>query len=216
MSKRPVSANWFDQLHTVSLQHHFEWLSQLRTSIESVVNFGCWKSSEPFALLWALDATEVVVVEEKEEHLAEPKDELERLKRSKLGCLEGRSVRFITADMSTTVTELPTNHFDLAYCEDVLYYMQADLQRVQNAINEMARVVKPGSWVIAIEPKLGATFEEVTDNLFSKLGREVSMPVRVSDPEDISSLFEAVGLERVKLEENAPAWWYCYRKPFVK
>ncbi len=33
---------------------------------------------------------------------------------------------FLVADMSEPIRELDTDHFDLAYCEDVLYYMEID------------------------------------------------------------------------------------------
>jgi len=208
MSKRPVNSNWFMQLQTTGLKEHLKWLTQLSASVESIANFGCW-SNESFALMWTLDATKVTVIEKKKEHLTALKEKLETLKKTNPGCLEGRSVELIAADMSTKVAELPCDHFNLAYCEDVLYYMESDLQKVQSAINEMARVVKPGGWIIAVEPKIGAEFENIPRKFF---GDKVSTPVRVSDPIDIGQFFEAAGLVRVNID-SAPDWSYCYKKP---
>jgi len=155
-----------------------------------------------------------VVVEKENEYLVWPKHELEMLRKRSPDCLQGRSVTFITADMTTPVAELASNYFDLAYCENVLNQIEteSDLQEVQTAINEMSRVAKPGGWVIAVEPQIGAEFEETTHNVASRIvGHSVTIPMRISDPQDISSLFEAAGLVRSDLS-NAPDWSYCYRK----
>ena len=219
MSKRLVNPNCFQELHTAGLKERFKWLAQLSTSVDSLVSFGCW-SSEPFALIWTLDAVEAKVVELREKHLTKPKEELERLKQSNLvtnhplfGCIDGRSLEFIVEDMTTEIDRLPSNHFDLVYCEDVLYQIQlqsGDLTKVQGAINEMARVVRPGKWVIAVEPKIGAEVEEVTNEFLSRLsGREVTQHMVRSEPIDISSLFEALDREDLC---DAPDWSYCYRK----
>jgi SAM-dependent methyltransferase len=213
MSKRPVNPNWFP---TPNWKKRFEWLAPLSALVESIANFGCsLGSDEPFLLMWTLDATEVKVIEKEKEHVNAAKEELENLRTENPGCLEGRCVKFVIADMlSTTEAELPSNYFDLAYCDEVLYYMEPDCQKVQDAINVMARVVKPGGWIIAVESKIGAEFKEVTDDFESKLfGRKINKPVRVSDPKNISPLFEAAGLVRCSLED-APEYSYCYRKPF--
>ena len=206
MIKRPADQNQscIDVLQDP--RNDLKWLAQLRESVESIANFGCGNSTEPFALLWILDATEIKVIEKEEEHLVKPKELLERLKKSRKSyCLEGCSVRFIPADMTTTVTKLFPNHFDLAYCQEVLYdirdtYIKSGLQevKVQDAINEMARVVKLGGWVIAWETQIGTN---ETDGF-------------VSEPRDISQHFEAAGLCRCSLE-GAPKWSYCYRKPLA-
>jgi SAM-dependent methyltransferase len=219
MSKRRVNPDWFKELRTVGLKDRFEWLAQLSKSVDSLASFGCW-SVEPFALIWTLDAAEAKVVELREEHLAKPREELERLKQSSLvtnnplfGCLDGRSIEFIVGDMTTEIDKLPSNHFDLAYCEDVLYQIQLqseDLTRVQSAINEMTRVVKPGKWVIAVEPKIGAEVEEVTNEFLSQLsGRKITQHIVRSEPINISPMFKA--LDRQDLCD-APDWSYCYRK----
>jgi len=215
MSRQPVDPNWFTRLPRVRMQEHLKWLSQLRTSIENIASFGCWGSSESLALMWTLNATEVKGIEKKKEHFSEAEEELECLRKEIPAAFEGRSVEFILADMSTEVAELPSNYFDLAYCEKVLdsMYMESDCQKVRDAIREMARVVKPGGWVIAVEPKIGVEFKEVTDDYESKLfGCKITKPVRMSSPKDISSLFKDAGLVRDNRVKGTPNGAYCYRK----
>jgi ubiquinone/menaquinone biosynthesis C-methylase UbiE len=144
--------------------------------------------------MWTLDATDVKVIEKEERNLNKlsgPKEQLEYLKRNLPSAFEGRSIEFIVKDMSEGVDELPSNHFDLAYCERVLYLSVPDLQKVQSAINEMARVVKPGARVIAVE---AAALDDF------------------GNPIDFHSLFIKAGLIEEYLKD-APENAYCYKKP---
>lgn len=221
ITKQPVDPKWFEQLRTGSLKERLEWLAVLTTCVDRLVTFGCW-SSEPFALMWTLDAVEVKVVEVSEENLTNPKAELETLERLSaisthraFGCMRGRSIQFIVGDM-TRVDRLRSAHFDLAYCEDVLYQIHVesgDVATVQAAVNEMTRVVKPGGCVIAVESMIGAQEEVVlSDFLGQRCGRAVPQAVPIGHTIDISPLFEAAGLDKVSLA-GAPRGAYCYKKP---
>ena len=176
----------------------------------SYYNFGCW-GSEPYALLWILDAFEISVIEEKEENLNNPKEMFDVLKKKFPKALMGRDIKFITADMlHLTEADLPSDHFDLAYCEDTLYFMQDNDQDILGALNVMKRVIKPGGWIIAWEPKYKADFEWTE----AKLCDDITIPSRtqLSEAQDMSKLFKAKGLIRDQLPD-APDWSYCYRKP---
>lgn len=188
MSKQPVNPNWFLELRTEKPQ----WLSQLSAFVKIIVIVGCY-SDEPFALMWTLDAAEVTVIEKKEIYLSEPMgpQEKEELLRRDAAAFQGRSIEFITADISKKIDGLASNYFDLAYCKYVLYQMESN-QEIQNTINQMTRVVKPGGWVIAVEPII--SFPDMK-------------------PLDMSLFFEAVGLDRVDLDD-APSGAYCYKKRF--
>ena len=200
MTKRPVDPRWFDELRTGQLRDSLVWLAPLRTHVDSLVSFGCC-SSEPFALMWTLDAVEGEVVELKKENLRKPKEDLARLKQSSLvatspllGCMDGRSVHFIVEDMSELKEEqLRSDCCDLAYCEEVLYFMWDKGAKFQKSISQMARVVKPGGWVIACEGK-------------------IRDPYPGGDLIDISQYFLAAGLEKVSLK-GAPESCGCYEKP---
>ncbi len=156
--------------------------------------------------MFTLNAIEVKVIEMEEGHLTNVKEELEYLRRKAGSYFNERTIDFIIADMTTTIPDLPPNYFDLSYCENVLYYMSSDSSKLQSAINELAMVVKPDGWIIAVEPKAGAKFEMQQVPLLGDI------PVQVSDPVDISSFFDTAGLLRVNLSE-APDWSYCYKKP---
>lgn len=190
MNKQPVDPEWFQNLAMgADYGSDFIWLAQLATTIDNIANFGCW-SPEPFALLWILDATHITVIEKEEKRLTGPKEILEILKQQNPECLEGRSVEFLPpGDM--IAAELPFGHFDLAYCERVMTNMEDD-QEIQLAIDKMAKVVKPGGWVIAVE----------------------SMPAKQGNPrprEVFAAMFGKAGLTEERLS-NAPEDAYCFRR----
>jgi ubiquinone/menaquinone biosynthesis C-methylase UbiE len=68
--------------------------------------------------------------------------------------LRETSVIFIEADIAEPIAELGSDCFDLAYCRRVLYQIRESqgMDEVKSAINQMARVVKNGGWVVAVEP----------------------------------------------------------------
>jgi SAM-dependent methyltransferase len=198
MAKNPVDPDWFTQLQSIDYQRgKLNWLIPLRSSVESIADFGCWGSSgEPFALLWTLCASEIKVIELKQDYVDECKAEWSRLHKKLPHAFEGRSVEFITADMTEKVIQLEDDHFDLAFCERVLYQVAGSgLQEVQCAINEMTRVVKPGGLVVADES------EPIRDRQGNPIRRE-----------RISEMFEKANLRWERCPPGAPNSAYCYRK----
>ena len=209
MGKKPVDSQWFDFFPDLCLKESLEWLEQFSADVEKIANFGCWTGSEPFGLLWTLDATEVVVVEKEEkDHLDKAREYYKRLQEQVPQRLEGRSVTFLLADMTLEIPELQSEYFDLAYCDRVLYNMKTD-DSLKAAINQMVRCVKPGGLVIAIEPMVGGEYEEVVETIGTfrrKSFREIA-PAK-----DISPLFEEQRLSRVHPTVSTDFWVYCYRK----
>ncbi len=196
MKKYPVNSAWFDALSAGGTPNSYKWLVQINalSSIDSIANFGCC-TAEPLILLWMFDADQIKVIEKDPENLAALEQDIEILGKRFGEALQGRSIELITPrDMSETVSELPSNYFDLAYCERVLYNMSPDLRRIRRAISEMARVVKPGGFVVSVDEKVDAKSASERNNLIS-----------------IAPLFEAAGLLRIDLT-NIPDWSYCYRK----
>lgn len=211
--KAPVQALWFRQLQAQNIPEKFEWLRSLG-HINSIANFGCWTGKEPFALLWALDATEIFVVEKNEEYLNTLHEQLEIFQNSSQGQLLGRKIQVILADMTLEISELPTNYFDLAYCDEVLYqiYNQKDGEEaVRRAVNEMIKVVRPGGYIVAIESQFGAKIELVEEDWN---GIPIIRRIQKSKTIDISFLFTDNRLVKVPIDDfpNIPDWTYCFRK----
>jgi len=112
--------------------------------------------------------------------------------------------------MTQPIPELMDGYFDLAYCENVLYNLpiQGGSGAVEKGIQQMIRVVKPNGFIVAVEPKFGAEFEMQSCNF---LGIEMPLPVRISDPVDMSHLFSSVGHNKIYVP-GCPPYTYCYQK----
>ncbi len=170
------------------LRYEYEWLSPLRSSVDSIINFGCWASdanspnSEAYALLWTLEATRVVVIEKEAKHIDNAQSWFRKTREQHPEIFDAYDIDFIERNMAQETDDLPTN-FDLAYCSSVLYQMESDTHKLQAAVNTMARVVKPGGWIIAVE------------------GIELHMQ------------FEKAGLEKEACLDGDREYTYCYRKP---
>lgn len=212
--KRPETARWDIVTHEGHcLQYEYEWIKPLASSVHTIANFGHWAGNpeqanpEPYTLLWTLEATKIVVIDKNPEYIQNAQKWL-RLTRAQHSYFDAYDLEFITGDI-TQQTDLEENSFDLAYCENVLYYMfsDSDATMLQDSINEMARVVKPNGWVITIEPQMGVRFEEMLNPVFG-----MPQPIPKSEPVDIGSFFGVAGLIAHALDD-APHHTYCYRKP---
>jgi SAM-dependent methyltransferase len=192
----------------VCLRYEYEWLKPLRSSVDSIADFGCWATtdaqtpSEPYSLLWTLEATRVVVIDKNPEYIRNAQAWLD-FTRARHSYFEDYDLKFIVGDLTDRIDALNECDFDLSYCDRVLYNMYPNLEELQNSINEMARVVKPGGWVIAIEPKMGVEYE---------FDGKALVPNPLNDPKNASQFFEAANLDRAYLD-GAPDFSYCYRKP---
>ncbi len=198
--------------HGICLRREYAWLRPLGSSITSILVCGCWTCSgdtcsEPYALLWTLDADSVVVVDKNADYIRNARDWLHRTRRSHPYFGE-YDVEFLVGDMTQGIAGLEGDTFDLAYCANVLYNMQDDQRAVQVSVEQMARVVKRRGWVVAVEPKFGAEFEET--EIESRIGA-FTVPRQLTRPIDMSPRFEEAGLRRVDLPD-APPYSYCYRK----
>jgi SAM-dependent methyltransferase len=201
---------WFDILITVGLREQHRWLASLPARVKRIANFGCWSGCEPFALMWTLDASEVMVVEKEEEYIEELNNQFEIVSHRFPESLQGRVINSICRDMTQPIPELIEGYFDLAYCENVLYNLpiQRGSDALERGIWQMIRVVKPDGFIVAIEPKIGAQFETQSCDFF---GKEISLPVRISEPEDISHLFSSGGHRKLVIS-GCPPYSYCYQK----
>jgi SAM-dependent methyltransferase len=137
---------------------------------------------EPYALLRILEATSAVVVDKEAEYIRNARSWFRKTQAQYPELFGAYELRFVVSDMTREADELAANCFDLAYCSGVLYFMRSDAGKLQAAVNTMARVVKPGGWVIANEDK------------------------------GLDRYFEKAGLRWSKWLDNPPESAYCYRK----
>jgi SAM-dependent methyltransferase len=155
------------------------------TQAEKVANFGCNIGGETLALMWLLQANEATGLDIEADNISQAQDTLQNLQEDVVqarrnvkypwvsqedrdwwsGAPHFFTHRILEQDFSleyhirdiTKPTGLPDNHYDLAFCDFVLYHIWYDETReyaeqdTQFAISEMARVIKPGGLVAARE-----------------------------------------------------------------
>lgn len=159
----------------------FAWLAELLSKAdkraEKVVNFGCANGAETRSLQWWLKADEAVGIDKCITAIETAQSSAQRIKTliqplSKETCarlvgnicafpIELKSLpTYLKADITDPeqLSSLNSGHYDVSYCESVLYHIWDNPQDTEgmtlalSAVKEMSRVVKPGGWVIAVEP----------------------------------------------------------------
>jgi len=203
-------SSWFDALTVVQQQDQHAWLATLPSPIERIANFGCLSGSEPFALLWTLNAKEVTVIDIEAKFLQEIDAQTSVLQARCPESLRGRVINQLCRDMTTYIPELRDDSFDLAYCSNVLYALplQGDPQALDRGVDQMVRILKPGGFLIAVEPKFGAQFQ-TRDLGFA--GIQITVPIPISEATDMAPVFASNPLLRYVLPSSPPNS-YCYRK----
>jgi SAM-dependent methyltransferase len=173
-----------------------EWLLSCGISISSVANFGCNIGYETVALAWLLNARDTVGIDKDRDRIKQGLDAIRYL-LDDLKVLEWtlrRDTDHETADLARKLqssalpsflvadirgsTGLRSDHFDLSYCERVLYQILCDdsstgMEGASRAICEIARVTKSGGLVAAIEPTTCSPEDDTVvdlDRLFTEAG----------------------------------------------
>jgi SAM-dependent methyltransferase len=203
-----IQKSWFDSLMKLGLRKQHSWLANLPSKIEYIANFGCWSGGEPFSLIWTLDAKEVMVVEIEQKNLKELFKEHDIVRSRYPESLQERTIKTVCRDMTKPLPELPNQHYDLAYCENVLYslHLQGSTELLEKGILQMIRVVKQNGFIVAAEPNFGVEFETKKVH-----GVDMSTSIPKSAPKDLSPFFELKGLKKL-LIPNSPTYAYCYQK----
>jgi SAM-dependent methyltransferase len=188
------------------LRENYSWLGNLPSRIESIVNFGCYSCVEPFKLLWTLDAKEITVVEINERNIEELRKKEDAIKQRFPESLQDRKLKCICGDMTTHLSDLPDQYYDLAYCEDVLYLFQ-DVNILHCGISQMIRVVKHEGFIIAVETEYGVQYKthEAGKPVFS------FPPIPMSKPKDMDKFFLLPELKKIDLL-GSPHFSYCFQK----
>ena len=169
--------------HTRELQ----WLAERDVQAERVANFGCYIGRETLALMWMLGANEAVGIDKDEGAIRQARDtltgiqdEIKRIRRMvqhyptetseddkawwynsvpaffKERLLQSNRITFLVADITRSI-RLPSDHYDVSYCDFVLHHIWYDSEREDAegdtafAVKEMARVTRPGGIVAASE-----------------------------------------------------------------
>jgi len=154
-------------------------LKRYHLSGKKVVNFGCGGGYETVALMWFLDAEEVVGVDRTLCHLRnyalslrewinESKEALPYafVSEKDIDWWHNQVPRFLRGDRFPRFVQKdmvhPTEHdaslrdeyYDLAFCSNVLSHIHRDhgIEGAKMATKEMGRVVKPQGWIVASEP----------------------------------------------------------------
>jgi SAM-dependent methyltransferase len=171
----------------------FEWLLPLRAPVSRIIVFGCWDDGaanrgcrEAYALLRILGGTHAVVVDKEAEYIENARRWYQATRAQYPELFSDYDLRFVVSDMTRARDELGSDRFDLAYCSGVLYSLRSDAGALLAAVSTMARVVRPGGWIIANEDKC------------------------------LDRHFAVAGLAKARGLDNAPAYAYCYQKPLYR
>lgn len=173
-----------------------EYLTKLDVQVERVANFGCGEGRETLALMCLLNASEAAGVDEDAQSIRNAQGTLETIQNIILakgvpnnapGFLQRASieevVKFYPGDI-TEATQLLSNYYDIAFCDYVLYHIWLDQggeSSVQEAIEEMARVVKLGGLVAAREPTRRTDEQTFSINFRPLFARAGLKPVHVAE-----------------------------------
>ena len=150
-----------------------EHLTQLEVQVKRIASFGCGDGRETLALMCMLGANEAVGIDKETEKISHARSTMECVQNIirargvpddapfflKSPSLE-QAVRFYEKDIAKDSTELPSDYYDIAFCDYVLYQIWLDQggeRRTQKAVDEIVRVVKPGGVIAAREPTRGTS-----------------------------------------------------------
>lgn len=205
----------------LSRKKRLQWLADSGVRATTVANFGCHIGGETLALMWALGASEAVGIDKDEEAILQARntltyiqDDVKRIWRNlqyysrdiseddkmwrndsvpsffKEELLRDGCASYLIRDI-TEPTGLPSDYYDVAFCDFVLHHIWYDPERENAredtgfAIKEMARVTRPGGVVAAFELiqysdkqrlDLGSLFKEAKLELEHMEEREVDSP----------------------------------------
>jgi len=195
-------------------------LIKLKDFIEKnsrIIDFGCAGGYESLALMWILNAEEVVGVDRDitdcEEMLNQlkiklvntqqalpyahtsPEDRNWWKKEVPIFLKENNYPVFIQGDISKPINIIPDSDFDLAYCSNVLNHVftQYGIEGLKNSAGQMKRVTKSNGFIVASEPN-------------------AILSSRDRSHIDFESIFIQEGLKIIKIERNEYSSTYVTRK----
>jgi ubiquinone/menaquinone biosynthesis C-methylase UbiE len=180
------------QTYILLQREKYQWLmrplAELKVQIQRIANFGCGEGRETLALMCMLGACEASGVDKEKQNIRNAQSTLKTIQNIiwarglpsdapvflRRPCLE-EVVKFYPVDIAKRPTDLPSNYYDFAFCDFVLYHIWLDQgeDKTQTAIREMVRVARLGGVVAAREPtqRIGeSAFEIDFGPLFKRSG----------------------------------------------
>ena len=216
---RMLGLGEYFQTYILLPREQYQWLmrplAELEIQAQRIANFGCGDGRETLTLACMLRACEAAGVDKDEQNIRNAQSTLKTIQNIiwvkgspndapiflRQPCLE-EVVRFYPVDIANKSTDLPSNYYDFAFCDFVLYHIWLDQggeNKTQTAIREMVRVVRSGGVVAAREPtrRTGKpAFEMDFEPLFERNGLK---PIHVEP-----TLFECgQNTEYLYLKDNA-------------
>lgn len=165
----------------------YQWMVDFGLSVEKAINFGCDPGGKSLGLMWAVEAEKMLGIDPSERVIHQEESNLTRLQRDLRAYWDflyqseevtdadiawwnedvpdffkqeltkpDHLIDFISRDY-TKYVNIPSNFFDLAFCDFVLHKIRWDKtrqdppQETRFLISQMARVVRPGGLVAAYE-----------------------------------------------------------------
>lgn len=174
-------------------------LSRLVKPRMRVVDFGCGPG---LLTNWVAEQIgpggTVVGVDSSAEFIACARSRASRLEQS-------GKVQFINADVLATA--LPPGKFDLVYCRFLLVH----LQRPLDCLSEMARLLKPGGWLVAEECEISSGFTEPHCPEYQQM-LQAMVKVGLANNVDynlgpkLPGLLRTLGFERLQIHVQQPTY----------
>ena len=152
----------------ISFKESWQWLEEFKP-VSRIANFGCyapqvWRGKylfirELFALLWMLDATHLDIVEKEVKYANNAKKAVNELRKRNPECITESQINVIQGDMTNCI--LPSNSYDLAFCESVIRYSCLD------GLKAMVDCVRVGGFIAVIDEgiqihELAAEIDNIT------------------------------------------------------
>lgn len=165
----------------------YQWLADFGMNVEKAINFGCEPTGKSLGLMWTVGAEKMLGLDPSERVVHQEESALSRIQRDMRAYWDflhkspdvtdadniwwneevpdffkqeltkpDHFIDYIVRDY-TKFVNIPSNYFDLAFCDFVLHKIRWDKtrqdppQETRFLISQMARLVRPGGMVAAFE-----------------------------------------------------------------
>lgn len=125
----------------------------------------------------------------------------------------GAQVTFIESDVMDT--SLPAGSFDLVFCRFLLVHLKQPLE----CLREMARLLRPGGWIVAEECEISGGFTEPASSAYQEMMRRMlqtgnTIGVDYDLGPKLPRLFSQLGFEGLQIHVQQPTFMQGEQKRF--